>query len=416
MMRSLFAGVSGLKNHQVRMDVIGNNVANVNTLAFKSGRVTFQESFAQTLQGASSPGGGVGGTNAKQVGLGAQLGSIDTLFTQGNVETTGLSTDLAIQGDSFFVVSNGARQSYTRAGNFQLDADGRLVSPSNGFVLQGRMAANGVLLDRVTDIQLPFGQKAPARPSATATLGGNLDSGAAAGTVAQSSIVVYDSLGAKHDLSITFTKSAAPNRWDWAVDTSTLTPAEAASLSGGTGTLAFASDGVLDAGASTFAPVGFQPDGGAAAMSVTLNPGVGLNAISQFAGRTTAILAGQDGYAAGTLADFQIDASGTITGSFTNGIKLALGQIALADFNNPGGLERSGDNMWSASANSGEAMVGFAREGSTSTVTSGALEGSNVDLAQEFTNMIVAQRGFQANGRVITTADEMLQEVVQLKR
>jgi flagellar hook protein FlgE len=417
MMRSLFAGVSGLRNHQTRMDVIGNNVANVNTLAFKSGRVTFQESFAQTLSGAVAPGNGTGGINAKQVGLGSQVGSIDTLFTQGNIENTGISTDLAIRGDSFFVVSDGARQFYTRAGNFQLDADGRLVNPTTGFVLQGRMAgSDGVLVDSVRDIQLPFGQKTPAAASRGAVLGGNLDSGAATGTVEETSIIVYDSLGAKHDLKVQFTKTATPNQWNWSVDTSTLTPAEAATVTGGTGVLNFNNDGTLNGSTSTFAPIAFQPAGGAAAMAINLTGGTGLNAISQFAGRTTAILASQDGYAAGTLADFQIDTSGTISGSFTNGVTVTLGQIALADFNNPGGLERAGDNMWGQSPNSGEALVGFAREGSTSLISSGALEASNVDLAQEFTNMIVAQRGFQANGRVITTADEMLQDVVQLKR
>jgi flagellar hook protein FlgE len=230
MMRSLFAGVSGLKNHQTRMDVIGNNVANVNTLAFKSGRVTFQEAFSQTLSGAVAPGNGIGGVNAKQVGLGSQVGSIDTLFTQGNIESTGISTDLAIRGDSFFVVSDGARQFYTRAGNFQLDADGRLVNPTTGFKLQGRMAQDGVLVDSITDIQLPFGQKTPASASTGSVLGGNLDSGAATGTVEETSIIVYDSLGAKHDLKVNFTKTATPNQWNWAVDTSTLTPAEAASV------------------------------------------------------------------------------------------------------------------------------------------------------------------------------------------
>jgi flagellar hook protein FlgE len=416
MMRSLFAGVSGLKNHQTRMDVIGNNVANVNTLAFKSSRVTFQEAFSQTLSGAVAPSGLIGGVNAKQVGLGSQVGSIDTLFTQGNVESTGISTDLAIRGDSFFVVSDGARQFYTRAGNFQPDAGGRLVNPTTGYVLQGRMAQDGVLVDSITDIQLPFGQKTPASATTGAVLGGNLDSGAATGTTAETSIIVYDSLGAKHDLKITFTKSAPANQWNWAVDTSTMTAAEAASLTGGAGVLNFNNDGTLNTTTSTFPAIAFQPAGGAAAMSVSLTGGTGLNAISQFSGRTTAILANQDGYTAGTLADFQIDTSGVITGSFTNGVTVTLGQIALADFNNPGGLERSGDNMWGTSPNSGEALVGFAREGSTSLISSGALEASNVDLAQEFTNMIVAQRGFQANGRVITTADEMLQDVVQLKR
>jgi flagellar hook protein FlgE len=169
MMRSLFSGVSGLRNHQVRMDVIGNNISNVNTTAFKASRVTFEEAFAQTLQGASRPAGVndnvSGGVNPIQVGLGSNIGSIDLLFTQGNLENTGNNTDLAIQGDSFFVVSDGSQRFFTRSGNFQLDATGRLVASTNGFVVQGRMAEDGVLSDEITDIRLPFGQKSAARPS-----------------------------------------------------------------------------------------------------------------------------------------------------------------------------------------------------------------------------------------------------------
>ncbi|MBL8983554.1 MAG: flagellar hook-basal body complex protein, partial [Gemmatimonadetes bacterium] len=158
-MRSLFSGVSGLRNHQVRLDVIGNNISNVNTVAFKAGRVTFKEGFAQLLQGASRPPGDLGGTNPIQIGLGMQIGSVDMMYQQGNLETTGLTTDLAIQGDAMFVVKKGTQNFYTRSGNFQLDAQGNLVSPTNGFVVQGRMADNGVFLDGIRDIVLPVGQK-----------------------------------------------------------------------------------------------------------------------------------------------------------------------------------------------------------------------------------------------------------------
>ena len=165
MLRSLFAGVSGLRNHQVRMDVIGNNIANVNTVAFKAGRVTFKEGFAQLLQGASRPPGDQGGINPIQIGLGMQIGSIDQIFNQGNIETTGLGTDIAIQGDSLFVVRKGNQSFYTRSGNFQVDALGQLVSPTNGFVVQGRMYENGILQDGIQDIRLPFGQKVSAKPT-----------------------------------------------------------------------------------------------------------------------------------------------------------------------------------------------------------------------------------------------------------
>ena len=167
MMRSLFAGVSGLRNHQVRMDVIGNNVANVNTVAFKAGRVTFKEGFAQLLQGASRPPGDHGGINPIQVGLGMQIGSIDQMFVAGQPRDDGPDTDLAIQGDSFFVVAKGNEHFYTRAGNFQVDADGRLVSPTNGFVVQGRMATTASRSDGIQDIRLPFGQKTAAKATSS---------------------------------------------------------------------------------------------------------------------------------------------------------------------------------------------------------------------------------------------------------
>lgn len=164
MMRSLFSGVSGLRNHQVRLDVIGNNVANVNTVAFKASRVTFKEGFAQLLQGASRPPGDHGGINPIQVGLGMQVGSIDQIFTQGNIETTGQGTDLAIQGDAFFVVAKGQQHFYSRSGNFQLDADGRLVSPTNGFVVQGRTAIKGVLQEGITVSGSPSARRPPRGP------------------------------------------------------------------------------------------------------------------------------------------------------------------------------------------------------------------------------------------------------------
>jgi flagellar hook protein FlgE len=236
MLRSLFSGVSGLRNHQVRMDVIGNNVANVNTVAFKEGRVTFKEGFAQLLQGASRPPGDQGGINPIQIGLGMQIGSIDQLFSQGNIETTGLNTDLAIQGDSFFVVRKGNQSFYTRSGNFQIDALGQMVSPTNGFVVQGQMYENGVLQDGIRDIRLPFGQKVSAKPTTEATLSGNLNASAPifqgdfndpvdravpvnATAWTESQITVFDSQGGKHDVKIQLWKTS-PNTWDWRIDPS----------------------------------------------------------------------------------------------------------------------------------------------------------------------------------------------------
>ncbi|TVP45378.1 MAG: flagellar hook protein FlgE [Gemmatimonadales bacterium] len=417
MMRSIFSGVSGLRNHQTRMDVIGNNIANVNTVGFKASRVTFKEGFAQILQGASRPPGDTadvsGGTNPVQVGLGMNIGSIDLLFTQGSLESTGVNTDLAIQGDSFFVVSDGAQRFYTRAGNFQLDANGRMVAATNGFVVQGRLANDqGVLTDTIQDVVLPFGQKSPARATTSASFAGNLNAEAAAGTTRETTVTVYDGMGVAYPVTISFSKTAAnPPAWDFE-----LSVEGGSVVSGATGTLTFDNEGRL--AAIPGAPFVFTPDSGAQNLSIDLNfgqPG-GLAGITQFAASSTAVVREQDGFTMGDLERFSIDGSGTVFGAFTNGVTLMLGQIALADFNNPAGLIRVGDNQYAVSPNSGQAVLGYAGEGSQSSITAGALEMSNVDLAQEFTNLITTQRGFQSNARVISTSDEMLQEVVTLKR
>jgi flagellar hook protein FlgE len=440
MLRSLSSAVSGLRNQQTKMDVIGNNVSNVNTVAFKAGRVTFKEGFAQLVESASRPVNGAGGTNPMMVGLGSQIGTMDTMFTQGNLETTGRHTDLAIQGNSFFVVKKGAETFYTRSGNFQIDANGTMVSGNNGFAVQGRMATNGKLGDTVTDVTIPVLQTAPANPTSKVSVSGNLDAAAKVfdqgsaqaldpldpaqralpdnkNSYKDMSITVYDSLGTKHELKLVMWKTGA-NTWDWKFDDAAMDIDQAGlTETAGTHPITFKTDGSVDTDNNFAVPaITFQPNSGAAAVNITLDLGSGMNGLSQFGGSSTAVMRDQDGYTNGTLQNFTIDASGTIVGGFTNGITQILGQIQLADFNNPEGLARVGDNAYTTTANSGGAVYGYAGEGSTSSIASGALEMSNVDLAQEFTNMIIAQRGFQANGRVISTTDQLMEELVQLKR
>ncbi|MDH5588466.1 MAG: flagellar hook protein FlgE [Gemmatimonadota bacterium] len=415
MMRSLFAGVSGLRNHQIKMDVIGNNIANVNTTAYKASRVTFEEGFAQLLQGASRPPGDSGdvsgGVNPIQVGLGMNIGSIDLLFTQGNLESTGVGTDLAIQGEAFFVASDGTQNFFTRSGNFQLDANGRLVASTNGFVVQGRIATDGILSDAIQDIQLPFGQKSAARATTEVALAGNLDGADPIGSTRETTITVFDAIGDTHEMTLTFTKTSGTT-WDYQASVTGGTV-----VSGDLGTLTFDNQGRLT-DPIPVTPFVFTPTNGSVDTTVAMDFGASgsIAGLSQFAAPSTAVLKEQDGYTMGDLERFSIDQTGTVTGSFTNGVTLTLAQLVLADFNNPAGLIRSGDNMYQVSSNSGSPILGYPGEGSQSTITSGALEMSNVDLAQEFTQMITAQRGFQSNARVITTSDEMLQEVVSLKR
>jgi flagellar hook protein FlgE len=438
MLRSLNAAVSGLRNQQTKMDIIGNNVSNVNTVAFKSSRVTFKEGFAQMMEAAGRPVNGVGGSNPMQVGLGSQIGTVDTMFTQGNLETTGRNTDLAIQGNSFFVVKKGNEAFYTRSGNFQIDANGTLVS-SNGAAVQGRMATAGKLDDIASDIKIEMLQVAPANATTTVALSGNLDASAAVfdqGTATtldpldpvqralpqnknsfkDMSITVYDSLGTKHELKMVAWKTGA-NTWDWQFDDSGMDITGGITENSGDHPITFGTDGAVDTNVTAAAPnITFTPNSGAADVTIAIDFGTALNGLSQFGGSSTAVMRDQDGYTNGTLSNFTIDQTGTIVGGFTNGITQILGQVQLADFSNPEGLNRVGDNMYSITANSGTAVLGYAGEGSVSSIASGALEMSNVDLAQEFTNMIIAQRGFQANGRVISTTDQLMEELVQLKR
>jgi flagellar hook protein FlgE len=438
MLRSMNAAISGLRNQQTKMDVIGNNISNVNTVAFKSSRVTFKESFAQIVRSASRPTEGAGGLNPMAVGLGAAVGSMDTMFTQGNLETTGRNTDLAIQGTSFFVVKNGTNTNFTRSGNFQLDANGTLVSGNNGMAVQGRMAVAGKFNDSVSDITISMLQTSPANPTSKVTMSGNLDAsaqvfdqGSAAtldaldpdqraipankGAFKDVSITVYDSLGTQHELKAVFWKTGA-NEWDWKIDDSSLDIAGNVTEAG-THPITFAPDGSVDTDATPDVPeITFTPNSGASDVTLKLDLGTGMNGLTQFGGSSNAVMREQDGYTNGTLQAFNIDATGTIVGGFTNGTTQVLGQIELADFNNPEGLSRVGNNMYAVTANSGSAVLGYAGEGVASSIASGALEMSNVDLAQEFTNMIVAQRSFQANGRVISTTDQLLQELVELKR
>jgi flagellar hook protein FlgE len=695
MLRSLFSSVSALRHHLVRLDVIGNNIANVNTVGFKRSNSTFAEALAQTLQSATAPSGNLGGINPMQVGIGMATGRITPIFTQGSLETTGQVTDLAIQGEGFFILGDGQNRFYTRAGAFQFDNDGRLVSANNGFVVQGRLADESGQIVSGTDVQdivLPFGNILPARATTEVQLGGNLDAAAVPnGTILESdriyalelagddgdisglfaagntnevidgmaaglttvtvtdggtvgtrtyiyvsqdasvgdgafnslddliaeinndfgaansftarlvdgrieltnassaanrieitstnailqsalsaangdvnaaarttdqflhvargtdlltnlrdasgqllgladrdeitiegvvgsvpyqdnllldaasdyqalaneiaatlrltnssgvqidsetgaliingdggtangislvnlraedaggteranfnsvfgassggwsetqqaddvrhtaSIIIYDSLGNPHTITLEFTKDVTNvNRWNWQATTDS--PARI--TSGGSGYVTFNQNGTLqefryDSGASSL-----QFEAGAGTqnpMTITFEAG-GANSstagegLTQFASSSTAIARSQDGYRAGALESINIDRNGNVRGRFGNGVTRKLAQIVLGVFNNPSGLTKLGDNMYAESPNAQIVLIRTPGEDIPSDIISGALEMSNVDLAQEFTNMIIAQRGFQANARVITTSDEMLTELVNLKR
>lgn len=435
MMRSMFAGVSGLRNHQIRMDVIGNNIANVNTMGFKSSRVSFQEVFNQTIRGASAPSGQRGGTNPQQVGLGMTVASIDTFQTQGNLQLTGKETDLAVQGNGFFIMNDSGQRVYTRSGNFDLDADGYLIDPGSGLRVQGWLAdASGVLPvtdeNHLSDIRIPVGQPIAAQATTIVSYSGNLNAAAPVYNAAApdpastwaTSVDVYDGKGQAHSLAISYVKTGA-NQWDYTVTSpegfpvsvtpsGAYVPAPVPALAGNQGRIHFNTDGSYDPANPTIT-LGLDVSSiGTSAISTSLD----LTATTQYASKATASATGRNGYKMGSLETFTVDSSGTVTGVYSNGLTQTVGQVGMANFSNPAGLLKKGANVYTESNNSGLRQIGEAGTAGRGVIAPGSLEMSNVDLSQQFTDMIITQRGFQANSRIITTSDEMLQELVNLKR
>ncbi|MGQ9608254.1 MAG: flagellar hook protein FlgE [bacterium] len=582
MIRSLVSGLTGIRAHQTSLDVIGNNIANINTPAFKAGRAAFSEALALTVRGGTPPTDTRNGMNPFQIGRGSVVNSIDTIFSQGGLETTGNPTDLTISGQGFFVLRFGDNTLYTRDGSFALDANGTFVDPNTGGAVQGRMAnEKGEILSStpVTDIVLPIGSLFPARATSNASITGNLDSTAELGNIPfvgdaanatfignlngivttsstnnsfSKDIIIYDYMGIARPVKITFTKSVDPDpvadppvlaEWTW----------EASDISGavsGDGTVKFNSDGTYNSSTvanaltcqnwgtggtnniivnvdfsgmtqtngpyspmllspvpdgsyqttlmvydslggthdviinfqkltdSTIPPPGspiidnswkmtigvagndeayipdaagqplyeqimeFNTDGsiktGATATIIiegkngssdgttsltslknganSIRISLDLSNLVQFAGAFTPVPSFRDGHSAGSLDNITIDDTGTLIGTFTNGASQKLAQVVLADFHNPSGLIRVGDNLYSVSMNSGAAVLGTAGAGIRASIISNSLESSNVDLANEFTKMIIAQRGFEANSRVITTSDTILGELINLRR
>lgn len=563
LLNSLYAGVSGVRNHQNMMDVIGNNIANVNTIGFKGSRVTFSDAFNQMIKAGTSPTTitgtngalvlGTGGTNSFQIGLGSKVNSIDRNWNQGTFEQTGLTTDLALQGPGLFVLKSNGQNYYSRAGAFTFDANGRLVNPQNGAVLQGKVASSDGVIppgNNLQDIQIDSNMKLPAVATTKINWGGNLKSSsdltrsqsiilrgnisstATVGEViTQPDIKVYDESGNEYTMTTTYTKTAT-DTYDLAwtvtnadktvVDSNSITELkfvdngsgqmnlDAASklkfdgvankvnptgsglnftldattvtqnnstktLSGDadggrkpnivsgvvtvfdslgnshqvtlkythvdtnfwafsasvpatstvdgksalvTGSIKFNPDGTLDpTNISPNSPqLTFVPTGGANPVVMTLDFGKGFEGITQTSASSVVSALSQDGSASATLSNMNIDQYGNIVGIFSNGVSKTLAQILVGTFTNLNGLTSVGDNMYTTFANSGDARVGNLGSDTGTTVQSQTLEQSNVDLAEEFTKMIVAQRGFQANSKVITTSDNLLQEITNLVR
>ncbi|HPU21451.1 MAG TPA: flagellar hook protein FlgE [Thermoclostridium caenicola] len=474
MMVSMFASVSGLKSHQTKMDVIGNNVANVNTVGFKAARTTFQEIFAQTLSSGSAPDSatGRGGTNPMQIGLGMTVDSISTDMGRGSVQRTESPSDLSIEGEGFFIVRSGNSGEFlfTRAGNFTFDVAGNLVTSSGKNVygwMDYEITDDGYVFktqDPIQPINLyEFNGESrrimAARATTEAVLAGNLD--ATSKPVYSSAddadvreiddsvpatdgngipdkdgknvephyivpIHVYDVLGNEYKLNINFWKTYVyadedqrHTRWYYLV---TPEGSSASAVSGGNpaaGYLCFDATGKLVTNDQTNFPTSIKVevtppgDSGAGIFEFTLD----LSRLTQYADDNSVSPSRVDGYPPGKLINYTIGDDGVITGIYDNGRRQPLAMIALAVFENPAGLEKVGSNEFRETANSGAFSVA-AKPGTNGAgkLVPGTLEMSNVDLAAQFTEMIITQRGFQANSRVLTTADEILQELANLKR
>ena len=427
MMRSMNSAVSALRNHQLRMDVIGNNIANVNTIGYKSSRVTFKDSLSQMLRGASSPDVNRGGTNPQQVGLGMDLSSIDTVFSVGVPDRTDRGLDVMVNGEGFFMVSADGTDNgmyYTRAGNFDIDEDGNLVNADGLRVLGYKANDKGEVGTEVGGIVVPLADSIPPIATKNVVMEGNLDSRTVDGAEGRTTeITVTDSLGNSHKVSVSFSKvsSVSPPPAPPAIASTwnaTLTPTGGAAV---TATINFDSAGkIIDVTGAT-APTdttikGFRiqviPGGGASEFGVDIN----LSSLTQYGSESNALMRSQDGSPVGVLTSYAIGQRGEVEGVFSNGRTKILGQIATSIFANPAGLVKMGGNLYRSSANSGDPQVNVPGNGGNGGLQPGALEMSNVDLGKEFTNMIVTQRGFQANSRIISTTDQMLEELVNLKR
>ncbi len=458
MMRSMYSGVSGLKAHQLKMDIIGNNIANVNTVGFKGQRVTFQEVFSQTIKGAGSPQEGRGGTNAQQIGLGISLSSIDTFHIRGSVQRTDNNTDLAVNGDGFFLVSDSPdylSRSYTRAGNFSLDNDGNLVA-SNGYKVLGFMVDpnTGVMKSNLEGIKVSKAEADSAKATTYSIFEGNLDNSLpkAEATklpvfteatttpkapekltfdkdseVKEATYQYTDALGGQHNIKYTFIRGLKDDATigddnEWGVIAQDLDSgnyySDGGVLGGGTDLksitipIKFGADGKIDPTILPKITLKIPAKNGAVEFPVSVD----FSKLTQFAGESNAAITESDGYPQGFLDSFAIAPTGEINAVFTNGQNKVIGRLALAVFKNPAGLEKTSENMYQITPNSGDAIVGMPGLSGLGSINPGTLEMSNVDISTEFTEMISTQRGFQANSRIITTSDEMLQELVNLKR
>ncbi|OEH91267.1 flagellar hook protein FlgE [Bacillus solimangrovi] len=410
MLRSMYSGIGGLRNFQTKLDVIGNNVANVNTYGYKKGRTTFSDMMSQNIAGASAATDNRGGTNAMQVGLGSSIASIDNIQTQGSLQTTGRSLDLAISGDGYFAVKNGNQQYYTRAGNFYLDNNGTLVT-AEGMKVQGyNVEDDGTISNSISDIIVDSNAIMPAKTTEQIKIIGNLPANAVPGTTISQQTKIHDDNGNEHTIDIYFRSDGSD--WEMYLNVHPDDPSNPTGIGIGFDQ----QTGISDETDYSWTSGDIELDGDT--NTTEFSNGINIkfdHGDLTNTGSAANVGAQADGNGQGSLDSFEIGQKGEVNGVFSNGQVVTLANLAIATFSNNGGLSKAGNNLFQESINSGPANIGTPGDGRGS-IAGGSLEMSNVDMSEEFTEMIVAQRGFQANTRIITTSDEILQELVNLKR
>lgn len=402
--------LTGLQADTVALNTIGNNLANLNTAAFKKQSTTFSDLFYQHI-------GAAGSGDALQVGVGTKVSGTTSDFSQGSLTTTQSSTDMALSGNGFFMVQQGSNLSLTRAGNFQVDLKGNLIT-ANGENVMGYGATNGVvnLSGGLIPLQIPITTNQPAQSTQNVAMTTTLDSTAATGATFSSPVTLYDSLGKAQPATVTYTKTSATT-WTYGI---TL-PAGAATGTpvNNTGTLTFNGSGTLVTPAANVAGVSFPGlTDGAQPLTFNFNlySGAGVATIVQTAAASNTTATTQDGFAAGAYKGFTVSSDGVISATFSNGQTTDVGQVAVGMVANQAGLVRAGSNDYVATNVSGTVSIGVANVGGRGTIDGDALEQSNVDISAEFSNLIVAQRAFEANSKTVTTFDSVTQQAIAMIR
>jgi flagellar hook protein FlgE len=391
---------------------VSSDISNVSTIGFKSSNILFSDVLSQTLQ-AGDPQGVVAGTNPAQVGLGSRLAGTAQNFAQGALQRTGRTTDLAIEGDGFFIVNNANAQLYTRNGSFSFDAQGNL-STADGWYVMGWQADPDGMIDPtgpLTRLRVPIGSAMAPVQTTEVSVSGNLNAAAAIGTRVSNSVAAYNAQGAEVVLNVSYTKTAANQ---WTVSATHGDPATQITLTDNVLTFDITGELTIPVDRNINIAAGQIP-GITEAMTIEMGAATTPNRVTQYGSQTNVSVIGQNGSFAGALQSFNVSNGGSIMGVYSNGKSVQVGQVAISVFTNPQGLERVAGG-WRETGNSGLPQIGQAASFGRGKISAGTLELSNVDLAEEFSRLVVAQRGFQGNARVITASDEILQEVVRLGR